>query len=45
MTLTAAERAKLVDDLPLLPTVAMTPLPLPARITDRSEARDELNRA
>ncbi|WP_256469470.1 MULTISPECIES: hypothetical protein [unclassified Bradyrhizobium] len=44
MTLTAAERAKLVDDLPLLPTVAMTPLPL-ARITDRSEARDELNRA
>jgi hypothetical protein len=42
MTLTPAERAKLVDHLRLLLMEAMmTPLPLAAHTTDRSEASDD----
>ena len=41
MTLTPAERAKLVDHLRLLLMEAMTPLPLAADTTDRSEASDD----
>jgi hypothetical protein len=41
MTLTPAEREKLVDYLRLLLMEAMTPLPLAAHTTDRSEASDD----
>jgi hypothetical protein len=41
LTLTPAERTKLVDHLLLLLTEAMTPTPLTAHTTNRSEVSDD----
>jgi hypothetical protein len=45
MMLTPAERTKLVDHLRLLLMEAMTPPPLAAHTSDRSEVSDDKNHA